>query len=238
MERVIQTENYYVKKLDKKTVAKYEGCTVEVRMVNPKRTGTVFLRDYTDPETGRLREFIDSFGNPRVKKYTKALTILKLDNPDDLIEYLHVKDHPLYTKNAHPILKVIDITEEANEDIDKREAALDAMLEAKKLRGEKLFNFARVLGINTNGVVESVIKKQVYDIATETPLEFIDKLNDPNRVFTEMLYTGKLKGVFNVKNDVWKFREQIMGASIDEAIKWLKDNDDLTPAIRKEINSK
>ena len=155
-----------------------------------------------------------------------------------MIEYLHVKDHPLFVSNAHPILKVIDITEEANEDNENREAALDAMLEAKKLRGDKLYNFARILGINTNGVVESVIKKQVYDEATEYPLEFLEQLNDPNRIFKEVLHRGKVNSVFNVKNGIWKFRDTIMGANIEEAILWLQDNDDLMPSIRKEINSK
>lgn len=238
MERVIQTENYYVEKLDKKTIAKYKGCTVEVRMVNPKRTGTVIVRDYTDPKTGMLREFIDSFGNPRVKKYTKALTILRLDNPDDLIEYLHIKDHPLYVHSSHPILKVIDVTEEANEEIDKKELAIDAMVEAKKLRGDKLYNFARVLGINTNGVVESVVKQQVYAEATEDPQGFLDIINDENRTFSEMLYLGKENKVFVVKNRVWKYRDVLMGSTIEEAILWLKENDDLLPSIRKEINSK
>ena len=40
---------------------------VEIRMVNPKRTGTITVRDYTDIDTGELREFKDAHGNPRVK---------------------------------------------------------------------------------------------------------------------------------------------------------------------------
>ena len=51
---------YYAKVINNKTIDKYKGATVEIRMVNPKRTGAIFLRDYTDVGTGELREFVDS----------------------------------------------------------------------------------------------------------------------------------------------------------------------------------
>jgi hypothetical protein len=210
---------------------------VEIRMVNPKRTGTVTLRDYTDPETGELREFQDSHGNPRVKKYTKALTVLRMENANDVLEYKHLKDHPIYTKGANPLLRIVDVTEEAEERTSKREAALEALIEAKALRGEKLYNFARVLGVNTLNVLESIVKDKVYDQAEHSPEEFLRAFNDPNRAFKEILHKGKLKGIFNVKSNVWKYRDVLMGANIDEAILWLKDNDDLMPSIRKELSS-
>jgi hypothetical protein len=228
---------YYAKVIDNKLIDKYKGATVEVRMVNPKKTGTVFLREYTDLTTGELRDFVDSFGKNRVKKYTKSLTILNLDKVDDLIEYLHIKDHPIYVKSANPIMKVIDITEEAESSIDKRESALDAMLIAKDLRGEKLADFARVLGINTTGVLESVIKSQVYDNAERTPKEFLQSWNDPDRTFKQILFKGKNTKVFTHVNSVWKYRDVTIGIKIEEAISWLKENEDLTPSIRKEINS-
>jgi hypothetical protein len=211
--------------------------TVEIRMINPKRTGTVTVRDYTDIETGELREFKDRNGNPRVKKYTKALTVLDLSRDDDRLEYKHVKDHPLYVLGADPILRVVDVTVEAENRISEREAALDALIEAKSLRGDKLYNFARVLGIATHNLKETIVKDKVYDYAQRTPVEFLAAFNDPNRTFKEILHTGKTLGVFTHKNKVWKYREVLLGASIDEAILWLKDNDDMLPSIRKEISS-
>tara|TARA_R110002110_G_scaffold175861_2_gene379642 strand:+ start:4087 stop:4764 length:678 start_codon:yes stop_codon:yes gene_type:complete len=214
-----------------------KGAVVEVRMINPKKTGTVTLRDYTDPDTQALRKFKDSNGNPRVKKYTKALTVLRLDIENDALEYEHIKHHPLYVQGAHPILRIVDITLEAEDRTSKRESALEALIEAKGLRGDKLYNFARVLGVNTLNVLESIVKDKVYDIAEKTPTEFLKAFNDPNRVFKEVLHKGKTKGVFAVKNNIWKFRETLMGANIDEAILWLNDNEDLMPSIRKELSS-
>jgi hypothetical protein len=209
---------------------------VEVRMINPKRTGTITLRDYTD-ETGTLRELKDEYGNSRVQKYTKALTVLKMDNETHRLEYLHVKDHPIYVKGAHPILKVVDIVQEAEDRTSNREAAIDAMIEARKLSGEKLSNFARVIGLSTYNVLETVLKDRLYDYAEKEPEKFLLALNDPNRVFKEILHKGKVRSVFTHKNNVWKYRETLMGANIDEAILWLKNNEDLLPSIRKELSS-
>jgi hypothetical protein len=214
-----------------------EGGIVEVRMINPKRTGTVTLRDYNDPITGEFREFKDAHGNPRVKKYTKALTILRLNNENDRLEYEHLKNHPLYVNGSEAILKIVDVTQEAEERTSKRESALEALIEAKGLRGEKLYNFARVLGVQTLNQLESIVKDKVYDIAEKTPEEFLKAFNDPNRTFKETLHKGKIKGVFTVSNNIWKFRDVLMGANIDEAILWLKENDDLMPSIRKELSS-
>ncbi len=210
---------------------------VEIRMVNPKRTGTITVRDYTDIDTGKVREFTDAHGNPRVKKYTKPLTILRLDDENDRLEYEHVKDHPLYVKGSKPILKIVDVTQEAEERTSNREQAIDAMIEARQLRSEKLVNFARVLGIQTLNVLETIVKDKVYDFAEKQPAEFLKAFNDPNRTFKEILYRGKMRDVFTSKNGVWKYREQLMGANIDEAILWLKDNEDLMPSIRKELSS-
>jgi hypothetical protein len=214
-----------------------KGGIVEVRMINPKRTGTVTLRDYYDSNTGEVREFLDAHGNPRVKKYTKALTVLRLNVENDRLEYEHLKHHPLYVNGSEAILKIVDVTEEAETRTNAREAALDALIQAKGLRGDKLYNFARVLGIQTLNQLETIVKDKVYDIAEKTPTEFLQAFNDPNRTYKETLHKGKLKGVFAVKNNIWKFRDVLMGANIDEAILWLKDNDDLMPSIRKELSS-
>lgn len=210
---------------------------VEVRMKRPKRTGTVILTDYTDVTTGELRELKDAHGNPRVKKYTKALTVLNMANKTDRLEYEHLRDHPLYVNHPDSILTIVDVIEEAETNISSREAALDALLQAKNLRGDKLYNFARVLGIQTLNQLETIVKDKVYDVAESTPKEFLEAFNDPNRVYKETLHKGKLKEVFSHKNNVWKFRDVLMGGSIDEAILWLQDNDDLMPSIRKELSS-
>lgn len=210
---------------------------VEIRMVNPKRTGTITVRDYTDKETGKLREFKDAQGNVRIKKYTKGRTVLRMENEDDKLEFLHVKDHPIYVKGSYPSLKIVDLVQDAEDRVSLRELSVDALIEARKLRGEKLVDFARVLGINTNNVLESIVKDQMYSFLEEKPEQFLALLNDPDRLFREILYKGQMREIFTTKNGVWKYRDTLMGASIEEAILWLGNNQDLLTSIRKEIAS-
>ena len=71
----------------------------------------------------------------------------------------------------------------------------------------------------------------------KTKQEFLDAYNDPDRQFKQILYKGNNTNVFTHRNNIWKYRDVVMGTQIEEAIAWLKENDDLTPSIRKEINS-
>lgn len=210
---------------------------VEIRMVNPKRTGTITVRDYSDKTTGALREFKDSHGNPRVKRYTKAITILDLSKEDDKLEYLHTKDHPIFVLGSHPSLKVVDIVQQAEDDVNTMDLGVDALIVARELRGEKLIDFARVLGIGTHNVLESIVKKRVYEEAQNKPKDFMKAWDNPNRMFSEILHKGKTRGVFTANSGVWKYRETLMGVNIDESILWLKNNEDLLPNIRKELTS-
>jgi len=209
---------------------------VEVRMKNPKRTGTITLRDYTD-RAGKLRKLVDENGDARVIKYTNAVKFLDLKEKNDRLEYVHLKDHPIYVLGSSPKIVLVNKIDEAEKNIDKKELAIDAMLVARELRGEKLADFSRILGVNTSNVIDSVIKSQVYDFAETKPKEFMSAWNDPNRPFKQVAYKGKNAKVFSIRNKVWYYRDVLMGANIDEVIVWLNDNEDLLPSIRKEINS-
>jgi hypothetical protein len=211
--------------------------TVEVKMINPKRTGTITLRDYHD-STGMVVELKDQHGNPRTVKYTRAVKYLNLDNPDDKLEYLHLKDHPLYVKGSKPLIKLVNHVQEAIGNIDKQEAALEAKYEVKNMTSSKAKAFARVLGINVNNVDDRVVKSKLYDFADNNSDKFMEAFNDPDRELKELAHRGKEKGIFTVKRTgAWYYRDQSMGTNIDNVVIWFKDNEDLLPNIRKELHS-
>ena len=216
-------------------VKKYTG-EVDITFINPKRTGMIILSDYTD-ETGKPRALKDAFGNSRVIKYTAHKT-LNLNDENDILEYEHLKDHPIYVKGGSPLIALVNKQEIAENSIDKKELTLDALIIAKELRGEKLGDFARILGINTTNVLESIIKSQMYNLAEENPRQFLENWNDPNRTFKQLAFKGKTNGVFTIeRTGAWKYRDVTMGMNIDEVLQWFKANDDLIPSIKKEINS-
>jgi len=96
------------KRTETATAKKSQAGVVEIRMKNPKRTGSVTVRDYTGPD-GELREFKDKYGKQRVRKYTRAVVRLDLLNENDLLEFEHVKDHPIYVNGPTPILEIVDV---------------------------------------------------------------------------------------------------------------------------------
>ena len=55
--------------------------TAEIRLLNPKRTGTLVIRDYK--VDGQVRPFVDQFGNSRVQKIqSKVLVNLDLNSAE------------------------------------------------------------------------------------------------------------------------------------------------------------
>lgn len=210
---------------------------VEIRMKNPKRTGTVTIRDYTDPETGELRELKNSHGNKRVVKYNRAVRRLDLSKPNDELEYKHVLDHPIFVKGPSPILEVVDIVAQAEQDVRLKDLEAEVNYQVRSLGGTALRSFARVLGIPINTNSDDVIKRALYDMVEEDPELVKDEYDHPDRTLKEMLYDGKQNGVFKVKSGIWYFNEAQMGTNFDQALLWLKDNEDLQPNIRTSIGS-
>ena len=139
---------------------KAETGKIEIKMINPKRTGTIIVTDYKG-EDGKLRELVDEHGNPRVVKYNTGMKILDLSNKTEYLEYLHVKDHPIFVKGTSPVMRVVNITQDAEDEVQKKTTALDALFIAKDLQGQKLADFARILGIQTENTYESVLSADI-----------------------------------------------------------------------------
>jgi hypothetical protein len=121
----------------------------------------------------------------------------------------------------------------------------------RKLSGEKLRDFARVLligkrikiGENTS---DNVIKKEIYLLAetASTGVEIsgaqkiVNEWENPQRSFSELLEKGISNMTFRDKDGVFFYGKQKMGTSKEYALDWFKENKDILPQIRKEVNSK
>lgn len=222
------------KRTETATAKKSQAGVVEIRMKNPKRTGSVTVRDYTGPD-GELREFKDKYGKQRVRKYTRAVVRLDLLNENDLLEFEHVKDHPIYVNGPTPILEIVDVEKKAEEHIAQKDLEAEVNYLIKKLGGHELKSFARILGVNVATNSDNVIKRFIYDIAEEDPDHVIEEYNHPDRSLKELLHAGREQGTFTMKNGVWYFNTTPMGSSFDQALVWLKENEDLHPTLRKQI---
>ena len=96
---------------------------VEVRLRNPKRTGTITVRDcYQIDDMGNhtLRPFIDSNGNSRVERINRKKS-LRLENENDRLLYGQLIHHPHFVNGANPIIELVNLEEGAKDFISKRE---------------------------------------------------------------------------------------------------------------------
>ena len=213
--------------------------TVNILPIKPERTGKIILTEYTCPSTGEIKILKDSFGNKRSVAITSEGIMINLNNHNDELIYEFAKEHPLFVKAARPLLRIVNRQAEAKEELSHTELKVEALVQAQKLLGDKLVDFARVLGLNTTNVDLDLIKRDVYEYAENDSAKFISMLTDPDRKILELMYKGKEKGVFNHHNGVWKYNKSVIGTTLDQAIMWFKNNEnqDLLPGIRKQIKS-
>ena len=211
-----------------------ESGLAEIRLVNPKRTGTITVRGYND-ETGDFRPFVDQHGNERVIRINKKV-LLDLSKLKDQLTYEQVRLHPIYVKGATPVLKLI------NHEVEDENFVITKDLEAKangiiqNLKDSELKDFARVLLIPIReGSSITAIKRTLYDKAAEDPTEIINEFENPDRELKSILQKGLEKDLFTKSGGVFKFKGTVMGTSYELAVEWLRENEDILPSIRKEL---
>lgn len=210
----------------------------EIILKDPKRTGSIVLRDYylTDGEGARShRPFVDKEGNHRIIKITKKKK-LNLTYDNDRLEYMQAKLHPIFTDGPTPILIVVNKEEEANDFIVEKDLEAKVNGVIQKLAGSELRNFARVLLLKVNeGSTDAAVKRAVYEKAELEPTVVLEAWEDPERPLKELIRAGVTKKVFTSKNGRWSCEGALCGTSFETTLDWLKENEDLLPKLRKKI---
>jgi len=216
---------------------KMEKEIVEIRFKNPKKTGSVSMNPY-HREDGTLMELKAPNGDSRTVRMTQATKQLDLNIEKEREEYEFIRTHP-FVIGRDQLIAVCNVTEESAEMISKKDKEYEALGIVKELQGSKLADFARVLGIHTENVNESVIKSRVYEIADSDANRIIKEWEDADRSIKSLLQKGRQRGVFkvNTRSGVWKYREVTMGTTEEHALQWLKDSKELMPSIRKQVNT-
>ena len=208
---------------------------VEIRLKNPKKTGTIVVRDYL--QNGKKRPFVDAEGNHIVRRIQRTIH-LNMEEMSDRLLYNQVKFHPLYVDGANPTLLIVDHQEAADDFVEKRTLAATADAIIAKLKIEEAKDFARVLLITVKpGTSESSIKRSLYEKATVSPKEVIAAWEDDDRDIKALIKKGVEKGVFVCKNKRYTYDGELMGTSFSFAVIWLKENDEMIPNLMKTINS-
>ncbi len=206
----------------------------EVRLKNPKRTGSITVRNYID-DNGNNRPFVDKNGNHRVQRFVKK-RLLNLSDVNDQLLYEQVRLHPIYVKGANPVLSLVNQETESENFVTKKDLQATADGIIAKLKTKELKDFARILLVTVkDGSSDNVLKKSLYQLAELDPTKIINEWEDPSKELKSLLLVGVEKGVFTKISGIYKFNGTVMGTSFELALEWLRDNDDLIPSIRKEL---
>lgn len=205
---------------------------VEVRLKNPKKTGTVTLRGYNGPD-GIYRPYVDQYGQHRVLRIKRTL-FLNMENEDDRLTLEQVRYHPIYVKSANPSLVIVDHNTEAEEFVTKKDLSAKADAIISKLDGEDLKDFARILLVTVKpGSSDGVIKRTLYEKAALEPQLVLDEWNDDNREIKSIVRKSVEKGIIETRHGRYTFNGDLMGTNFEMAVDWLKKNEDLIPSFEK-----
>ncbi len=241
-------ENYNTKEIAELAKGAPTTGSIEVRMKDPKRTGSVTLRDYFLEGYNGAREhrpFIDSKGNARVVKYTKK-RILNMLNENDRLEYAHLKDHPIYVKGANPVLVLYDFDAEATDYVSMKDAAAKADSIISKLNSEGLKDLARVVQIRVRpGSSDIVLKRALYEYAESKisskktgALEILEQIESPDYETKTLLYRALESKEVEIRNGRYLFGQIGLGTNFDVSLQFLNDNPDLESELAKKMNFK
>ena len=207
---------------------------VEIRLKDPKRTGTITVRGYTGKD-GQYRPLVDKHGNERIKKFIRTV-YLNMENEDDRLLYEHTRLHPLYIEGPRPVLIVVNHENDADAYVAQKDNEAKAMDVIQKLEGADLKDFARILLIKVKpGSSDKVIKRNIYDLAEEDPGLILNEWNDNTREFKVIIRKGIEKKMFEVKHGRYMHNGEMMGTTFEQAVDWLNDHDGLIPSMRKQL---
>ena len=207
---------------------------VEVRLIDPKRSGTITVRGYNTKQ-GEYRPFVDRYGQERVLRVQRTL-YLNMGELNDRLTYAQIKNHPIYIDGPRPVLKIVNFEDEASSFVKLKDLEAEANAIIHKLEGDELKDFARILlVVAKDGSSDKVIKRTLYEKSALNPGEIINEWNDSSRELKAILRKGLEKNVFESKFGRFTFKGELMGTTFESSVDWLKQNEDLVPNLRKEI---
>jgi len=220
---------------------------VEVRLVNPKRTGTITVRGFNsidDFGNHTWRPFVDSNGSERVEKITKKKT-LRLENENDRLLYGQLIHHPHYVNSPRAVIKLVNLEEGAVDFINKREFKNKAETIILKSTDKELISLVRVLGINIRPNSSfNVIKRELYEFIDnydstkrKSNAEFLlEEYNSPDYPIKVLLRNAiAQKTVIDSLNRMM-FGSVNMGTTFDGAVTFLKNNKDIANELEKAVD--
>lgn len=222
---------------------------VEVRLIDPKRTGTITVRGFNEVDkygSHKWRELVDNNGKTRVVKIQRKRN-LNLMSENDRILYAHLKKHTHYVNGPRPLLKLVNVEEQAKDFISHREIKTEAESLIKNFSDEKLKDLSRVLDINVreNSSI-TVLKRELYGFIDlhdnksqiSNAQRLVNEVNSEDYETKVLLRKAMAKNIIKESLNRLMFGTISLGTSFGSAVQWAKDNKDLLAEVETSLKNK
>lgn len=218
----------------KKTVEENVDEWVTVVFKDPKKTGTLTLRDYHERNRDgsanrKVIRLKDEDGEPLVWPLSPTgRRRYNMRNKTDKNIINHLKGHPIYMK----FVDIIDPNKRSEEYLSSIDDKIAGMNIARDMSDAEVKRFARVLTIPVIGQSTRNIRANVCQYAEQYSKEFLALYNDPNRELSELLLAAKDYSVVTAKSGRWMYSDVVMGTNLNTCITYLTENSDMVASIR------
>jgi hypothetical protein len=209
---------------------------VKLELINSKRTGSLRVRDFTNPQ-GEKKQLRDKNNDPWVYMITKNVK-LDLSDKEDKALYEHLLDHPYVIGGGglKPSIKLINEGQDSVDNVNLVENAIKAQNIIMGLSEKELRDFARVLGVElAHKKTPVVVKSLCYDLCKEKPDFVIDMWNNPLRELRGLLHKATDHGLITRVDGVMKYDNLSVGTTFEEAVLWFDKNPDILPGMRNKL---
>lgn len=243
-----------VKAIDKKpwsNVIQYKNCHTDVATYwlenGSKYTGL------SKEDENRLGELLRQDLHPNSDywdrffiRMTNDDLILDINDPNDELKYLFLKNHKLVQKSigekkATAMYVIVDETAEAKETNKTAKVERKAVKEFDKLSATDIRKVLRLYGYKAESMGAEQAEAKLYDLVKEDPNKFLTLWVDNETRDTQYLIESALsKNVLRRNKNIYTYGTSIIGHSLEETIAFLEDkkNSDIKKIILDETNIK
>ena len=168
------------------------------------------LRFCTDPNTGIMFGMMNGLmpdGNIRWRAVLlQEMNTFNLNFINDAITYAFIRMHPKVIGSpfqlGEPVYKIIDEDKIAAEKNSKYIMTGQALHIAKTMKKEHILAFGRYLGIFYQiDASAGIIRASLFEHAATNPFDFMEKYNNTNRKWFEVIKTAIVVGVITHDHD-------------------------------------
>jgi len=201
-----------------------ESGEVSIKLNNPKRTKGLVIRSY------KGRPFYTEDGEER--KYVLDRNIkLNMGDIEDRLLYGQLVNHPQFNR----LFTIEDKETESLNFLEHKELEREASDIIMKLSEKDTLDLCRLLLIPIGNNSAKVMKRELFFKFEENPSKFMETWKDSDKSFKILLRNLMDANLCVKKNGRFVLNDEGIGTTFDQGVEFLKANDDMLPALRKQL---